>query len=405
MTYERSLIPRSRWPLRPLWSLVRSRDEFGGALPLLSLSAQSGVRERPIGEGRAASEDTSRYRVVRPDDLVVNRLSARDGAYGVSRLTGLVSPVYWVLFPSTDELESAWLGYVLRSDRYLAEIGRLSKYMPPAQFDLSWDAFRSMRIPVPPLESQRAIVGHLDEETGRLAALVAAKRRLAAVVRERTRARVTALFDALVADEAPLGRFVVGLTQGESPQAGGRPAEVGERGLLKLSAVKDGQFRPEENKVLPEGEVLGAISPTKGDLLVTRSNTPNYVGDACAVADDHPDLVICDLIYRLRLAPALDPQYAALCLRQPRQRALLSAIARGTSQSMVKLRGEDIRSIPICTPDVDEQRELVSRARAVRGHGDRIIHDLERQVDLLTEHRHALITEAVTGALEIPGVA
>ena len=36
---------------------------------------------------------------------------------------------------------------------------------------------------------------------------------------------------------------------------------------------------------------------------------------------------------------------------------------------------------------------------------DRRVQALERQIDLLVEHRQALITAAVTGELEIPGVA
>lgn len=272
----------------------------------------------------------------------------------------------------------------------------LTIYMPDIE---------QLRVPVPPLRVQRQVADYLESETGRIDATIATKRRLSALVRERTEARVTSLFDAQLGDAVRLSYLVTSLTQGSSPQAGGRPAEAGEWGLLKLSAVKNGSFQPGANKVLSPGEVTLPLHPRRGDLLVTRANTPAYVGDSCAVTEDYPELVICDLIYRLRLSPSLDAEFASLCLQRPETRSELAGLARGTSQSMVKLRGEDIRSVRIPVPDVGVQHALVRQARAIRQRGEEIQAHLKTQIKLLREHRQALITAAVTGELEIPGVA
>lgn len=269
----------------------------------------------------------------------------------------------------------------------------------------SWERLGEFHVHVPALSKQRAIADYLDTETARIDALIAKKRRLADLLRERARTQITELFDQVQAEEVHLGRFVTSLAQGESPHSDGRPAEGEERGVLKLSSVKDGLFQPFENKALPDGVAVDALTPATGDLLVTRANTPEYVGDACVVEMDFPYLVIPDLIYRIRLSPELDPEYAALCLRQPRQRGLLSAAARGTSQSMVKLRGDDIRSIPIPFPDFGTQRLIATQARAMRQSEEQLCSRLTRQIALLAEHRQALITAAVTGELEIPGAA
>ncbi|MEI2816816.1 MAG: hypothetical protein V9E99_10235 [Microthrixaceae bacterium] len=62
----------------------------------------------------------------------------------------------------------------------------------------------------------------------------------------------------------------------------------------------------------------------------------------------------------------------------------------------------DVESIRVPLPPVEEQDRIVeavwSRLRVVGGTVDR----LHRQIELLVEHRQALITAAVTGELEIP---
>jgi type I restriction enzyme S subunit len=80
------------------------------------------------------------------------------------------------------------------------------------------------------------------------------------------------------------------------------PAEGDELGVLKLSAVSGGHFDASENKQLeeiPEGQVV--LSPRRHDLLMTRANTPLLVGDVCVVKEDHANLILPDLIYRLRV--------------------------------------------------------------------------------------------------------
>lgn len=185
MSPEQSLLPPSPWPTASSWTVLQSRDEFGGDLPLLSLSAEHGVRAREGGQGRAASEDVSGYRVVRPGDLVVNRLSARDGGFGVSSLLGLVSPAYWVFRTSPALVDARWLDYILRSAPYRAELRRISKFMPPAQFDLPWDQLRRLPLPLPPVDHQRRIADFLDAETRRIDALVTLGEQQAALMAEK----------------------------------------------------------------------------------------------------------------------------------------------------------------------------------------------------------------------------
>src|SRR5690606_24552908 len=94
--------------------------------------------------------DLSSYLVVEPGDIVFNKLRTWQGGLGMSRFRGIVSPAYFVCRPIR-QFEPRFLHYLLRSAPYLAEFTRISKFMPPSQFDILWDDLRLVPIPVLPL--------------------------------------------------------------------------------------------------------------------------------------------------------------------------------------------------------------------------------------------------------------
>jgi type I restriction enzyme S subunit len=175
--------------------------------------------------------------------------------------------------------------------------------------------------------------------------------------------------------------------------------------VLKLSAVTGGTYRPQHHKVL--GEAPGANTRYEvraGDLLMTRANTPQLVGDVAYVSSTPRHLLLPDLVYRLGYdANRADGNYLAFALRTPEVRGQLAAIARGSSQSMVKLRAEDIKALTIALPAVARQRRLASQFIARAESGAATHKAMLRQIDLLLERRQALVTEAVTGELACLG--
>jgi len=389
----------------PFWTIVAEQRDLGGTQDeLLSLSAEHGLRHRVLREGRAASEDLVAYKRVLRHDLVINKLSARDGAIAVSEIEGIVSPAYWVFGIDTMRFAPRFLHYLLRSAPYQAEIARRSKSMPPAQFDLPRDQLRTLPIPTVPLDEQRRIADFLDTETTHLDAIVRTRSAQAARVSERAQAVLDVTLSEVAASHGslPLRRELRAIEQGVSPQCESRPAGLDEPGVLKLSAVNSGQYLEDENKALPEG-VAGdrRYEVRSGDLLMSRANTPERVGDVAFVRKTRPGLLLPDLIYRLALGRPSDAEFVATALRSTRVRALLSVTARGTSQSMVKLRGEDIAALPIpAAPPFDRDRAVLTIREA-----DETAHHLRIRIStgegLLRERRQALITAAVTGQLDV----
>ncbi|MEU7018427.1 hypothetical protein [Streptomyces sp. NPDC046385] len=257
----------------------------------------------------------------------------------------------------------------------------------------------------PPLDEQRRIADFLDIQTTRIDRLAGLRDSLKARLDERDRALRDSLVNRLAENvgEAPLRRFTTRIEQGASPQCDAVPRENdGEWGVLKLSAVKRGRFNPAENKRLPtdvDPAVAYQVGP--GDLLVTRANTPGLVGDAAVVVGEQRKLLLPDLIYRVGLMPEMNAHFVAEVALSGRVRSLIEAVARGSSQSMVKLRGEDIKAWPVPLASSAQQAALVEQLRSGMEATGSLRNVIARQTVLLAERRQALITAAVTGQFDV----
>lgn len=394
------------WDWRALWSVAPRIKEFGRPeLPPLSVYLDAGVvpRNSRGDNHNQLGEDLSRYLVVQPHDIVFNKLRTWQGGLGVSKYEGIVSPAYFVCRPGKAS-DSRFLHYLLRSKPYLAELTRISKWMPPSQFDTPWDTLRKLPMLLPPLEEQRRIANFLEAETARIDELFGLQQQVMRRLDERDHALRDNLVDrlAIAAGEVPLRRFTTRIEQGASPQCEAVPRQNDEWGVLKLSAVKGGHFTPSENKRLPEDvEAISAFQVRRGDLLVTRANTPSLVGDVAVVEGDHQKLLLPDLIYRVGLAPGVNADFVAQVALSGRVRTLIESVARGSSQSMVKLRGEDIKTWPVPMATQTQQATLVQEIHEGLQGTSRLRTVVALQLSLLAERRQALITAAVTGQFDV----
>ncbi len=388
---------------RPLWSLLTSRDEFGQPdLPLLTVVSEYGVQLRDLSDGRAPSEDLSGYRVVRAGDLVVNKMWARFGAYGVAEQSGIISPAYWVLVPQATACEPRFLHYLLRSEPYRAEIWRRSKDLPPNGFDLPWDQFRTITIPLLPLETQRAIADYLDRETARIAALIAAKRRMAELLEERWQGVLETTIQALVRrfGETPLKyvcrEVVVGIVITPS-------AWYADSGIPAIRGVNvsPGAISQDELVYLtPEGHELHLKSRLCcGDVVVVRTG---QAGAAAVVPPELEGANCIDLVI-IRPSPHYSPQFLEYVLNSDWMQKHVAEYSVGTIQSHFNVGAAS--AVPVPQAPRADQDAAVARLGVERLRVRQVLDVLHDQIGLLQERRQAFITAAVTGQLDIPEAA
>lgn len=195
-------------------------------------------------------------------------------------------------------------------------------------------------------------------------------------------------------------RVIVQFDQGWSPNANNYPASVNEFGVLKLGAASKGIFYPEENKSLDEiPEGVTVITPMSGDILISRANTPDLVGDVCVVEDDYPRLIIPDLIYRLKLNAFVQQKFICWFLLSWPGRSQIGGDARGSNGSMVKLSQGHVRAWIVPLPHLSEQNWISDFLNRQTNKLDKLISKKRELIDRLKEKRTALISHTVTRGL------
>ena len=185
----------AHWDLKRmkyLFRLVADKAPVDNDFELLSLYTDVGVKPRRELEERGnKASSTDEYWMVLPGDLVVNKLLAWMGAFGVSEYRGVTSPAYDILRPH-DGVESFFYHHLFRCGVATMEVRARSYGIMDMRLRLYFDRLGDMYVPFPPLDEQRAIVEHIARATAKLDAVRAATERTIALLKERRAALIAA---------------------------------------------------------------------------------------------------------------------------------------------------------------------------------------------------------------------
>ncbi|MBD8696756.1 restriction endonuclease subunit S [Stenotrophomonas sp. CFBP 13718] len=309
-----------------------------------------------------------------------------------------------VVSPTTD-LDVRWLCHVLRT----MDLNRYST--AAAQPGISVDAVSSLKLPYPPTQEQKRIANFLDRQVGRIDALVTKKTRFIDLLREKHQALITHAVTKGMDRGAPMKDSGVEWL-GEAPAhwKAHRLANVfqevtrtGHPDLPVLSiSIHDGISDDELDDAERNRKVTLIEDRTKykkvvpGDLAYNMMRAWQGAFGAVGVAGQvSPAYVVA--------APKIpmNTSYVELLLRTPMAIEEMRRFSRGIADFRSRLYWENFRNIRICLPPREEQDHILSTLTARTTRIDTLITKTERSIELLREHRTALITAAVTGKIDL----
>jgi type I restriction enzyme, S subunit len=393
---------RTGWERAPFGRLVtRSKASGRPDLPPLSVYLEDGVVPRSSRDDNhnRLGDDASKYLVVQPGDVVFNKLRTWQGGLGISRYQGIVSPAYYVCRPQPS-VEPRFLHYLLRSRPYLAELTRVSKFMPPSQFDILWDDLREIPVVHPALVEQRAIADYLDAETARIDALIAKKMRLVKLLEARFEDQVSQVLWRAGAETIRL-KHLCGV-----PSSGNRDHQSFIEGGAGIPCLRGLNVRPrriQRDELLHIGQDAHARQRAThlraGDVVIVRSG---MAGAAAAIPQELDGANCVDLVI-VRRSPDVIPAWLEYALNS--REAQEQVVRRQAGAILTHFNAVDAGEVRLPHVERREQQNVVEILDAAKLARDALVERLDRQTALLREHRQALITAAVTGELAIPGVA
>ena len=170
-------------------------------------------------------------------------------------------------------------------------------------------------------------------------------------------------------DNSTLGDVLLDIQAGKSFQTAEVLARPEEFGVLKVSAITWSEFQADEAKALTgQYEPAESHKVRKGDFLISRANTKEFVGAVVLVDRNYPFRLLSDKTLRLVIAEErASKDFLLYALRAPKARKHIEHFATGTSDSMRNIAQGVITSIPINLPSIGEQRQIAARLKAQLG--------------------------------------
>lgn len=159
------------------YHLQRKEPRNPGNVQVLSVYREYGVipKDSRDDNHNVTSEDTSKYKYVKPGNLVINKMKAWQGSLAISEYEGIVSPAYFIYHFIDDVFNKKYFHYLIRSC-YKDEFRRISTGIREGQWDLPSQDFENELVLIPPKNEQDDIVNYLDSKCSEIDTIIQTKK-------------------------------------------------------------------------------------------------------------------------------------------------------------------------------------------------------------------------------------
>lgn len=384
-------------------SIEKTVDDSG---TLLSLSQYTGVslKSEAGKTGMFEAESTTGYKIVHPGQFVMNIMLAWNGSYAVSDLEGIISPAYCV-FDFRIPCVKRYFDYLLRTKIYSGAFKTESRGIIDSRLRLYPNKFYSFKAIVPPIEEQEKIVAYLDKKTTLIESCKCQRERELQTLNELKQAEIASVvtrglnpnvpmkdsgifWQPLIPENWTVTKLKHVLSKLDRPRQPedellvcSNSGEVKKRGDSKLGLVADSD------------EIYQGVR--RGDLLIHGMDTWH---GAIAVSDYDgmctPVVHVCDSTQNKR--------YIALYLRNMANQKVFKLISNGVRQNTSDFRSwGKVGTILIPIPPIEEQDAIVEYIESKNSKIDKMIEALTAEIERLTEYKQRLISDVVTGQLNV----
>lgn len=357
------------------------------------------------------------YQGIRKGDLVIHVMDAFAGAIGVSDSDGKGTPVYSVCEAKVD-LNNYYYAYVIREMAKTGFIQSLYRGIRERSSDFRFEVFANQYLPIPPLSEQDQIVKYLDHQLAKINKFIKTKKKLIAVLKEQKQAIINEV-----------------VTKGLDPNVKMKPS-----GIEWLGDVPEHWERDKANRLFRR--IGSGTTPSSGNLKYYNGNikwinsgdlNDNYLLDTrktvteIALADYsvlqvYPKKSIVVAMYGATIGKLSITEFEACCnqaccvLGDLKSNVNLEyafyALYSCKSSLIEKSRGggqpnisqEIIKQTWLPIPPMSEQADIVNHIKKTTAFIESCILRVSNEIELITEYRNCLISDAVTGKVDVRNI-
>ena len=416
----------AHWPEKRAKYYFKEIDDrsLTGDEEMLSVSHITGVTPRSQKNVTMfKAESNVGQKRCQPGDLIINTMWAWMSALGVSNHAGIVSPAYGVYRPrSNQDYDYYYLDSLLRIEGYRSEYICRSTGIRSSRLRLYPDKFLSMPVVCPPQEEQQAIARFLKAQDRLFRKFIRNKRRFIELLKEQKQnvinQAVTRGLDPKVKfkpsgvewigdipehwDATKLKR-VVSFNPSKS-ETRANPADEEKVVFLPMENISvNGDIDCSEKRTLSE-VWNGFTYFRRGDVVVAKITPCFENGKGAYLKGLESDFGFgtTELIV-LRPSKAIDGAFLRF-LTSTKQFLLLGEQYMTGAAGQQRIPSDFVKNYPIGLPPIKEQREILEHIQEKSAEIDQAITRAQREIELMREYRTRLISDVVTGQVDVRGI-
>ncbi|MFI8695777.1 restriction endonuclease subunit S [Dietzia maris] len=405
----------AHWKLRPLGFHFTERKTTVSAADYTPLSVtKAGIV--PQLDTAAKTDNPENRKLVTAGDFVINSRSDRKGSAGVSDRDGSVSVISTVLEPR--QIEAGFVHHLLRSRAFQEEYYRFGSGIVADLWSTRYSAMKQITLAVPPRSEQCIIARFLDLETAKIDALIEKQEQLIATLLEDRSATISAAITSGIDNNGQLPA-----SRGEENSTPAHWSETKIRHVARLnpsmkraiekladdelvtfvpmdSIGEDGSI--DVNRSRPLSEVRSGYSFFERDDVLMAKVTPCFENGKLALAANlpHPCGFATTEVTVLRPTRAVYGQFLCYLLRSQTFRRASIAEMTGAG-GLRRVPDNQVRNFGFSRPPLPEQRVIVQFLDDHCLKIDALIEKSIEMIEALHEYRSALITNTVTGKIDV----
>ena len=413
----------TNWNIVPAFAVFKERQQKNVGLrekQVLSLSYGRIIKKRDDALHGLVPASFEGYQVVEPGNIILRftdlQNDQRSLRVGLVKDRGIITSAY-VGLTLRDQLLPDYAYYLLHS----ADVQKVFYGMGSGlRQSLGFADLRRMPVVVPDIEEQKRIVRFLAATGLRTDKLIRAKRRMIQLLNEQKQAIIQQVVTRGLDPNIRLKPLGTGWN-GDVPEhwefrrakqlckaiidCKNRTPEMVEGGeftVVRTTNIRDGRFALDGSYPTDRGNYeiwTQRGAPRAGDVFFTREAP---AGEACLVPG-LDNLCMGQRMMYFRPDPALlDARFLLYSIYGPVGRTYVEHVSNGSTVGHLRLG--DVYAFPILWCPVEEQRWLVQHIETSTSPLDCAIGQASREIVLLREYRTRLITDVVTGKLDLRGV-
>lgn len=411
------------WNVSPLLGIARERYESNAGMienNLLSLSYGRIVEKNIDSNDGLLPESFETYQIVWPNDIVFRltdlQNDKRSLRTAIVEQKGIITSAYLAVTPI--EAVPRYFHYLLRAcdERkvFYSMGGGLRQSMKYADV-------RRLQLPLPSEKEQKRIAAFLDYETAKIDALVAEQEKLIALLKEKRQAVISLAVtkglnpDAPMKDsgiewlgEVPAHWNVTRLKYATSlivdcPHETPIYSDDGDYLVIRTADIEEGRLDESAIYRVDETEYLNRVrrqTLLRSDIVYGREG--ERWGHAALVPEDN---IYClgQRMMQFRSGTHFCPEFLMWQLNAETTYRQGQLDTVGATSPHVNVG--TIRNYSLTEPTYEEQIEIGMFLRVEAERFDRLMDDVTEGILLLKERRSALISAAVTGKIDVCGIA